>query len=159
MALFLPTSDRTIKIFKSMKKTVLLLMTAGTLSMSAQNSDNYKRKGHRNFKAQYTPEQRAELRASRMTLTLDLNDSQQADLSKMFMQLEKDKPTVDKKRSEMTSEDRYALRKARLDHQIATKRGLKNILNAEQMAKWEKQQKQMHSPYKRKSAHKRWSRK
>lgn len=142
-----------------MKKAVLLLMMIGTLSMSAQNKENNNRKGHKNFKTQYTPEQKAELRAKKMTLTLDLNDSQQADLKKMFLQLEKDKPTMTKQRSEMTSDDRFAMQTARLNHQISMKRGLKNILNAEQMAKWEKQQKRGYATHKRKHSQKRWSRK
>ncbi|WP_299889397.1 hypothetical protein [uncultured Lacinutrix sp.] len=91
--------------------------------------------------------ERAQLETKKMTLHLDLTDAQQQkvnaiNLKNAEMRLAKAKERLKNidKTEKPSQEERLKLMNERLDAQIATKREMKAILNAEQMEKWEKLQ-------------------
>lgn len=131
-----------------MKKAFLLFMALSTFAISAQNTEPGKKGNKEKFKTHFTPEQRAELRSKEMTLALDLNTSQQAKVKQLFLEKGQNSSKISKKRSEMTSDDAFAFKNARLERRIEIKKGLKEILTEEQLQKLEK------SKFKKSSAHK-----
>lgn len=121
-----------------MKKAFLLFMTLSTLALSAQNIDSNKQGKWNKSKTEFTPEQRAELRSKQLTLDLDLNISQQNQVKELFLKSIQNNPQIGKKRSEMTSNEKFELKNTMLDQRIKIKKGLKEILNEDQFQKWEK---------------------
>ena len=96
-------------------------------------------------------EDAATLQTKKMTLHLDLNKSQQAEIKKINLEnatKRKAMITERKARKESgeaqkpTQEQRLKMANTKLDHKIAMKAKMKNILNEEQYAKWEKAQMQ-----------------
>lgn len=130
-----------------MKKVILLgLLMIGFIGL-AQNERGENR--HRGNPEDLSPEQMATLQTKRMTLALDLNEVQQKQLQKVYLdhaisREEKMKEMKAKKESgEMTkptSEERYAMQTAKLDKQIAYKAQMKQLLSKEQYEKWGKMQ-------------------
>ena len=101
----------------------------------------------RSDRESFTPAQRSELAVKKLTLELDLNASQQSEMSKIINESETKKAAKRaefnaKKESEraMNSDARFALKNQLLEEQIATNSKVKKILNAEQFAKWERMQ-------------------
>ncbi|MDD7888181.1 hypothetical protein [Flavivirga sp. 57AJ16] len=97
-------------------------------------------------------EEIATLKTKRMTLFLDLNESQQKEIQKINLEnatLRKTMMAQYKARKangtaqRPTKEERLKMENARLDHKIAMKAKMKSILNKEQYAKWEKAQLKM----------------
>ncbi len=94
-----------------------------------------------------TPEQQAEIQTKRMTLDLDLNTKQQADVKKIVLEQAKKREA---KKAEwkankeagksLTKDEKFAMKNQMLDEQIATKAEMKKILTADQYAKWETKQ-------------------
>jgi len=130
-----------------MKTWILAMAMMVGVTMSAQHHDKKHdnergpKKEHREL---FTPEQRAELRAKRLTLELDLNDKQQTELQKLFLanaqEIKKahEQHKADREaRKKPTQEERFAMATKILDNQIVTKRELKKILTADQYAKFE----------------------
>lgn len=126
-----------------MKMWILAMAMAVTVGASAQN-----RKEHRE---PLKPEQRAELRAKRMTLALDLNEKQQQDMQKLL--LEKGKQRAEFRRQHMaerkegkklTADERFNRRSKMLDDRIAMKAEMKKILTPEQFGKLERINKERH---------------
>ncbi|WP_157373930.1 DUF4890 domain-containing protein [Arenibacter certesii] len=120
------------------KLTFTILLMIGFTAF-AQND-------HRKGMKDMSPEHMATLQTKQMTLSLGLNDTQQAQIQKLnvenaTLRMEKVKEMRAKKENgEMkkpTSEERYALKNERLDHQIAQKQQLQKILTKEQFEKWE----------------------
>ena len=119
-----------------MKTWILALMMVVGISASAQHG----REKH----TQFTPEQRAELQAKRMTLALDLNEKQQNDLQKIFTDRNK---KAEQFKSQMkankevgkklTNDEKFAMKNRMLDEKIAMKAEMKKILNPDQYTKWE----------------------
>ena len=97
-----------------------------------------------------TTEQRAELHTKKMTLALDLNDSQQKKVKQVFLDMAKNKPARSNMK-EMTDQQKFEAKNAMLDRRIAMKRQLKEILTEEQLTKWEKslQSRRGHSKHRR----------
>lgn len=94
-------------------------------------------------------EEIATLQTKKMTLHLDLNESQQAAIQKINLENATKRKTMiaarnSKKESgklvKPTKEERLKMANMKLDHQIAMKAKMKDILNDEQFAKWEKSQ-------------------
>lgn len=138
---------------------VFAVLMAGVTAM-AQTSEHSR--GDRNPMKDMTPEQMATLQTKQMTLTLDLTDAQQKkiqdlNLENALKRSEKMKEMRERKESgelkKPTSEERYAMKIAMLDHQIAQKEKLRNILNKEQFEKWEKMKKNSENHRKRKGVH------
>ena len=94
------------------------------------------------------PEQFATLATKKMTLELDLNESQQAKIYQLQLEnatsrkakmVERSKANEDgANMKKLNSEERFVKQSEMLDHQIAQKKKIKAILNAEQYDKWEK---------------------
>ena len=120
-----------------MKKAMIILIAFTTFAINAQNKTSEKREHRKEMKENLTPEQKAELRAKKMTLNLDLNDSQQSKVKQLYVEMEKNKPARPENRSEMTDTQKFEAKNAMLDRQIAMKKQLKEILTEQQLTKWE----------------------
>lgn len=121
-----------------MKKAMIILMVFTTFAITAQNRNADRKEQRKEMKDNFTPEQRAELRTKKMTLALDLNESQQHKVKALFLEMYKTKPERPTNRAAMTDAQKFELKNAMLDRRIALKKEMKNILTQEQMAKWEK---------------------
>lgn len=117
---------------------MIILIAFTTFAINAQNKNSEKREHRKEMKENLTPEQKAELRAKKMTLDLDLNDSQQTKVKQLFVEMEKNKPARTDNKSEMTDAQKFEAKSAMLDRQIAVKKKMKEILTEEQLTKWEK---------------------
>lgn len=91
-----------------------------------------------------TPQQRAELKAKRLTLALDLTDKQQKDIQKLVLDHElikqeaHDKMKAGREAGKIpTADERYTMKSKMLDEKIAMKREMKKILTPEQFTKFE----------------------
>tara|TARA_R110002050_G_scaffold204522_4_gene340236 strand:- start:171881 stop:172330 length:450 start_codon:yes stop_codon:yes gene_type:complete len=93
-----------------------------------------------------TPEQFATLSTKKMTLALDLNESQQTKIYQMTLENatkrkakreEHKKSMASNQSKKPTADERYTMQSAMLDHQIAQKKKMKSILSSEQFEKWE----------------------
>lgn len=131
-----------------MKTWILALMMVVGMGASAQHG----REKH----TQFTPEQRAELQAKRMTLALDLNEKQQIDLQKVFTdrnkkaeQFKSQMKANKEAGKKLTNDEKFAMKNRMLDEKIAMKGEMKKILNADQYTKWENMKKQQKHKFKK----------
>ena|SRR5690554_607811 len=137
-----------------MKRVILIFMTFSTLVLSAQEMNT---KSH-NSKADFNPEQKAELRSKQMTLQLGLSEVQQDQVKQLFLRSQKNHVSVDNKSSSKTSNEKFQAKSKRLDNQIAFKKELKSILSEEQFEKWENSRKNAKKNNKRKKLRNRGNR-
>ncbi len=133
-----------------MKKLVIIAIAFLALQVTAQGQKrDYAKKQERPLKVMnFSAEEIATLHTKKMTLHLDLNTSQQekiyainlenAKARKAFMEKREAKRESGEAKEKPTKEERLKMMNKKLDHQIATKQKMKNILNDEQYAKWEK---------------------
>ena len=144
-----------------MKTIIATIMVLVSVTTMAQDGENHK--GKRMAMMDMTPEQMATIQTKRMTLALDLTNSQQEQIQTLNLEnakLRKTKMEEWKAKKESgevkkpTSEERFAMHNARLDHQIAQQEKMKQILDEDQYAKWKamRHKKGMHA--KRKMHHK-----
>ncbi|MCK0148001.1 hypothetical protein MWU78_20310 [Arenibacter sp. F26102] len=128
-----------------MKKLIVLVVLMAGITTMAQKPE--RERGSRGDMKDMTPEQIATLQTKRMTLALDLTDAQQKQIQSINLdnaknRAEKMQEMKAKRESgeakKLTSEERYAMKTAMLDRQIAQKEKMKKILNNEQYEKWEK---------------------
>ncbi|UPS91902.1 MULTISPECIES: hypothetical protein [unclassified Bizionia] len=134
-----------------MKKIFLIALALVTFQLSAQDKKQMHKKGERAEKMQaYTPEEMAELQTKKLTLDLDLTKEQQKQVMTLNLEAAKERKAMMEKRQEFQKEkeaksvskdDKLKMKNDRLDKQIAMKAKMKEILNDEQYAKWEKLQK------------------
>lgn len=112
-----------------------------TLNATAQDTKN---KNH--SLKDLSAEEVATLRTKKMTLHLDLTESQQTKVKALVLEEAKQKESLraerkakkdDENAKKPTKEERYAMANTRLDEQIEMKRQMKSILNTEQYEKWE----------------------
>lgn len=131
-----------------MRNLVLAVVLMIGLGAMAQKPNQ--EKGQRSYMNNMSPEQMATLQTKRMTLALDLTDAQQKQVQSLNLEnatkrAEKMKAMKAKKETgelkKTTSEDRYNMQLAMLDHQIAQKNKMKKILDKEQFVKWDKMKK------------------
>lgn len=117
----------------------LFIFCGSVFAQPTQETETPQREMLRKKLQNISPTERATLQAKRMTLQLDLSEKQQNQVTTLLLnsiENRKEKmPT--KKRSELTTEERVALKNKRLDQQIAFNRALGTILNKEQMEKWQ----------------------
>ncbi len=127
-----------------MKTIMMALLVLFGLTVWGQEDHRGPRHGK---KDKFTAEQRSELQTKKLTLALDLSESQQEQMQELLLKKEQDrdsrmaerKETKEEENSEKLSSDkRYEKMNARLDAQIAHKKEIKNILSTEQFEKWEK---------------------
>lgn len=126
-----------------MKKILMVILVMATISATAQDQNMKSKRGDM---IDLSPDQVATLQTKKMTLALDLNESQQAkvktiltrDATARKAKMEERKASKDEGKKIMTSEEKYAKQNERLDYQIARKEEMKSILTADQFEKWEK---------------------
>lgn len=143
-----------------MKKLIVFAVLLAGVTAMAQTPEQSRR--DRSSMKHMTPEQMATLQTKQMTLALDLSDSQQKEIQDLNLEnalnrSEKMKEMRAKKESgelkKLTSEERYNMKIAMLDHQIAQKEKLRNILNKEQYIKWDKMKNTREDYRKRRGMH------
>ena len=123
-----------------MKKIILMTFLMAGMTIMAQPRNN---RHQRNGMEQFTPEQRSELQVKKLTLELDLNESQQKEI-KAFIADKNAKmeahrtamKAMKEKGTKPTSEERFAIQSKMLDEQIATKKRMQKILTEKQFEKW-----------------------
>tara|TARA_R110000868_G_scaffold222048_3_gene473910 strand:- start:2035 stop:2538 length:504 start_codon:yes stop_codon:yes gene_type:complete len=131
--------------YKQMKKLIVLVVLMAGITAMAQKPEG--ERNHRGNRQDMSPEQMATLQTKQMTLALDLTEAQQKQIQSLNLdnaknRAEKMKEMKAKRDSgeakKLTSEERYAMKTAMLDHKIAQKEKMKKILNNDQYEKWEK---------------------
>ena len=123
-----------------MKKIGIIVMMLFSVATFAQRDQMQERK-NRQDRPEMTAEQRATLKSKKLTLKLDLNQSQQNDLQKLFTENEKahDKMMAEHKAMKddaKAEKDRFKMMDRRLDMQLAQQDKMKKILNEDQFKKW-----------------------
>ena len=123
-----------------MKKIILLTFLMAGMTIMAQPRNN---RHQRNGMDQFTLEQRSELQVKKLTLELDLTESQQKEI-KAFIADKNTKmeahrtamKAMKEKGTKPTSDERFAMKSKMLDEQIAAKKRMQKILNEKQFEKW-----------------------
>ena len=125
---------------KNMKKALLIIVILLEFAGFAQEN---KEKKHRDQIDKFTPAQKNQLLLKKMTLELDLNASQQKEMSSIISEQStkreariaerKEKKEAHAKRN---AEEHFERKNELLDEQIETKEKLKKILTPEQLEKW-----------------------
>lgn len=136
-----------------MKKViVIVVLLAGMINFAQKRKVDFKT----DKKELFTLEQKAVLKAKKMTLELDLTDSQQQELVKIFSVDEMKKEVTRKDiKSKNSTEDKentpdlFAQKNRNLDSKIELNRKLKEIFSEEQFKKWKSI-----SSHKKKNLHK-----
>lgn len=140
-----------------MKKLILIALAFVAIQATAQEQKRDHKRGQ--AMAQLSADEMATLQTKKMTLRLDLNESQQREIQKMNIENAKArKAHMEARKAKKASgttekpskEDRLAKMNKMLDHKIEAKAKMKKILNAEQYAKWEAAQSKMAQKHKRK---------
>ncbi len=125
-----------------MKNLVVAVIMIVGLSSMAQDREM---KGKRGGMNDLSPEQVATLQTKKMTLTLDLNESQQTKMKSILLEdaktrkakMEEHKARKDEDKA-LTPDERFAMQNERLDHQLKRKQEMKSLLTEDQYVKWEK---------------------
>ncbi|MBP7469870.1 MAG: hypothetical protein KA782_02110 [Flavobacterium sp.] len=123
-----------------MKKIILMTFLMAGMTIMAQPRNN---RHQRNGMDQFTLEQRSELQVKKLTLELDLTESQQKEI-KAFIADKNTKmeahrtamKAMKEKGTKPTSDERFAMKSKMLDEQIAAKKRMQKILNEKQFEKW-----------------------
>jgi len=134
-----------------MKKLIIFTVAILALQVSAQEqkSEHSKKNERQHNTENISAENIATLQTKRMTLHLDLNNSQQAEIMKInlenaikrkAMMAERKAKKESGETRKLTPEQHFKMVNARLDHKIEMKAKMKNILNQEQFSIWEKAQ-------------------
>ncbi|WP_299125211.1 hypothetical protein [uncultured Winogradskyella sp.] len=137
-----------------MKKLLVIALALFTLTGVAQERKKQRadRKGGSELRKQMTPNEIADLKAKKLTLSLDLTDAQQKKVHSVILNqakenesLRKERKAVDGEKKEKPSKDEIVkMQNHRLDQQIEMKREMKTILTAEQYSKFEKMKPRQH---------------
>ena len=136
-----------------MKKILIIAVALLALQVTAQEQQRERsNKQGRSLKMMnLSAEDAATLQTKKMTLHLDLNKSQQAEIKKInlenatkrkAMMAERKARKESGEAQKPTQEQRLEMVNTKLDRKIAMKAKMKTILNEEQYAKWEKAQMQ-----------------
>jgi periplasmic protein CpxP/Spy len=125
-----------------MKKLITIALIAIiSVSSYAQERKEGQRRPEGNPMEKFTPEQRNELMLKKMTLELDLNASQQKEMSKIIAEqtAKREAHLKDRKAktAKPTSDEIFEMKSKMLDEQIAMKGKMKKILSPEQFKKWD----------------------
>ncbi|WP_299436336.1 hypothetical protein [uncultured Maribacter sp.] len=129
-----------------MKKIFITLLILVGLTAIAQRPEGKK---HNPKMQDFSPEQVATLHTKKMTLALDLTSAQQSKVKALALENAKERKEKmeerkakrkDTEAKKPTKDERFAMQNAILDHKIAQKAKMKQILSEEQYTKWEKMQ-------------------
>lgn len=135
-----------------MKNILLIALAFLGLQGMAQEPKKEDRKHQNKMMMNLSAEEIATLKTKRMTLFLDLNESQQDKIKSINLEnATKRKAMMAQRKAKKesgtnekpTQEERYAMLNKQLDNKIAMKAKMKNILNEEQYERWEKAQMRM----------------
>lgn len=141
-----------------MKKLfIAALLIVGMTSFAQER----KGRPERSEMEQLTPEQRNQLHLKKMTLELDLNASQQKEMSKIIAEqsTKKEARMAERKANKdsvkkLTSDELFAKKSKMLDEQIVMKERMKKILTPEQYKKWDEMKAKRHHGMKKRMMHK-----
>jgi hypothetical protein len=136
-----------------MKKILIIAVALLALQVTAQEQQRERsnKQGKSLKMMDLSAEDAAALQTKKMTLHLDLNKSQQAEIKKINLEnTTKRKAMIAERKARKksgeiqkpTQEQRLEMLNTKLDRKIAMKAKMKNILDKEQYAKWEKAQMQ-----------------
>jgi periplasmic protein CpxP/Spy len=121
---------------------ILMMVIAVTFTANAQQKTAQKNRQNR---PQFTAEQQTELVVKRMTLALDLNEKQQNQIKPLLLTQTAQRKTAMEKmkkarenKQKPSKEELFTMRSQQLDHQIAMKKAMKEILTKEQFEEFEK---------------------
>lgn len=136
-------SNKQIHKTINMKKLIMVILVMAGISATAQN---HNMKGNSGNMKDLNPEQIATLQTKKMTLALDLNESQQTKMKSILTEdaklrkskMEERKASKEEGKKVLTADEKYAMQNERLDYQIARKKEMKSLLTADQFEKWEK---------------------
>ena len=150
-----------------MKRIIVLVLLLSVIQIPAQERQDNRpkegRKHHRELMQNMTAEQLATLKTKRMTLDLNLNESQSQEIYNLNLKAAQDKKAKfeerkgsqgEGKRKELTEKEHFDLMNNRLDNQIAHKQSMQRILNEDQFKRWEMQSKR-HSVKRQRKGNKR----
>ncbi len=134
-----------------MKRVFAAVLLVIGLTTQAQERPQGPQGGPHPEMEKLTPAQRRDLHVKEMTLKLDLNNSQQKEMSKVLEDADSNREKMKAqfeadKGKELTGDEIYARKSSMLDNRIAMKQRVKKILNDEQYKKWE-QEKKLHKKH------------
>ena len=141
-----------------MKKLfIIALLVVGMTSFAQER----KTRSDRAKMEQLTTEQKNQLHLKKMTLELDLNASQQKEISKIIAEQSAKRETKKAERKgtnesvkkQLTSDALFAKKSMMLDEQIVMKKRMKKILTSEQYEKWDDMKGKRHHEMKRRAMH------
>lgn len=121
-----------------MKKLILLALLIVGTTITAQEKN--KKEHQKDETEQFTPEQKNQLKVKKLTLELDLNETQQKEISTLLSEKEakrEAKKAAKEQNTKPTRDERFAMAMEKLDEQIAAKKQMEKILNPKQLEKWE----------------------
>ncbi|MEM9363480.1 MAG: hypothetical protein AAGA43_12635 [Bacteroidota bacterium] len=130
-----------------MKQLVVLMMALVSISAFSQRHEGFK-KGKKAM-AELSAEQLATLHTKKLTLALDLTESQQVKIMEISLEeaeFKKAKHEEFKSKKESgewkkpSADERFEMANARLDHKIAHQQKMKQVLNKEQYQTWKELQ-------------------
>ncbi|MDO5968427.1 hypothetical protein Q4Q35_01270 [Flavivirga aquimarina] len=142
-----------------MKKLIIIALALISIQGIAQTEKRERPEGAKRMH-NLSAEEIATLQTKKMTLSLDLSESQQTEIQKINLENatlrkklreERKAKREDGTAQKPTKEERLKMENARLDHKIAMKAKMKKILNKDQYAKWEQAQSEMGSKRKGKN--------
>jgi len=143
------------KNFMGKKLVIGSLMALLTMGTFAQNEKRVIKK------SEMTPEQVAELQTKKMTLGLELSESQQKEIYKLNKEKaierktkRKEIRTLHEKGEKPTDKNSFEMKNARLDAQLAHQSEMKNILSEDQYETWKKTKKRKVHKIKKMRKHK-----
>ena len=123
-----------------MKKLSLLVIMLISISAFSQQ----KGQQHKGDKADMSAEEMATLQTKKLTLQLNLNEAQQQEVKKLYIEKAEERKAIMAERKKMSAEDLEKLKESRfersnagLDKQLAHQEKMKQILNEEQFKKWQ----------------------
>ena len=111
-----------------MKQVVYTALFLVGMGLSAQQKTSHR--------PDLTPDQRAEILSKRITLQLDLTDSQQEEFRKLLTETLTEREALRSAPPAEHPEDRFNRLSGNLDRRIAFKRSVRKILNEEQYRQW-----------------------
>lgn len=143
-----------------MKKLIIAALLVVGMTSFAQNKKEIGSQNLRDEMEKFTPEQQNQLMLKKMTLELDLNASQQKEMSKIIAEKSdkrqariKEMKANKNSSTKSTSDEMFARKNKMLEEKIAMKERMKKILNPEQYKKWEDMKGKRHHGIKNRMMH------
>ncbi|AOZ99887.1 hypothetical protein [Flavobacterium commune] len=138
-----------------MKKLITAaLITIISVSSYAQEKQQRPARHDGNPMEKFTPEQRNQLMLKKMTLDLDLNDSQQKEMGKIIAEqsAKREAHLKDRKAKteKPTSDEIFQMKSKMLDEQIAMNAKMKKVLSPDQFKKWGEMKKHHREDFRKK---------